>query len=85
MRFHLTGTFNSCDDCALKKKGGVNKKAVKHSKILKEKLFFKMSTPMTTSFGGKEHGLLVMEDSTDFAWGYLNRKVGVEKFDDIFN
>ena len=63
------GMFNSYEDCALgkAKKGTVHKKAVECSKILGERLFFDISSPLTPTVGGKKHWLLVMEDSSDYA------------------
>ena len=66
---HLTGMFRQCEDCALGKatKGCISKKAVDCSKILGEKLFFDISSPLTPTFGGKKHWLLVIEDSSKYA------------------
>ena len=70
---HLTGTFNSCEDCTLgkAKKESVSKKNMKQSKILGERLFFDISSPLSSTLGGKKHWLMVVEDSTNYAWNYL--------------
>ena len=61
MGIQVTGTFKPCEDCAWgkAKKGGVSKKAIVHSNILWERLFFDISSPSTPTFGGKKHWLLV--------------------------
>ena len=41
------------------------------SKILGERIFFDIILSLTTTSGGKKHQLLVMEDSTDYAWSYF--------------
>ena len=68
MGLNLTGTFKLCGDCALEKdkKSGAGKKAVEYSKILRERLFFDISSPSTPTFGGMNHWLLAKEDSSDF-------------------
>ena len=40
-------------------------------KILGKKLFYDISSPLTPTFGAKKHWLLVLEDSTHYAWSYL--------------
>ena len=42
MGLHLTDMFKPCEDCTLgkAKKSGVSDKAVEHSKVLGERLFF---------------------------------------------
>ena len=50
---------------------GVNKKAVVHCKVWRERLFFNISSLLTPSLGGKKHWLLVIEDSTDFSRIYF--------------
>ena len=73
MGIQITGTFNPCEDCALGKaqNRGVSKKAVDCSKILGDRLFFNISSLSSSTFGGKEHWLLVMEDSSDYGWGFF--------------
>ena len=45
------------------------------SKILGEKLFFKVSSPSTFTFGCKKHfWLLVIEDNTDNSWTYFSKE-----------
>ena len=46
-----------------RQKGGVSKKAVEHSKILEERLFFDISSPLTPT------------DSNDYVWSYFQKKV----------
>ena len=69
----LIGTFNPCEDCSSgkAKESRVNKKAVEHFKILGETLFFDITSPSTSTFGGKKHWLLVIEDCTDYEWSYF--------------
>ena len=66
----ITVTFKPCEDHGLgkAKKSGVNRKAVAHSKFLRERLFFDISSPSTPTFGGKKHWLLVMEGSSNYAF-----------------
>ena len=46
-----------------------------HSKILREMLFFNISSSLIPTFGGRKHWLLDMEDSTNYAWSnFLNEK-----------
>ena len=53
----LTGICRPCENCALgKAKCYIGKKAVVHSTILGQKLFFDMSSPLTPTFGGKKIG-----------------------------
>ena len=65
---YLTGTFKH-QDCAMGKfkECRVGEKAVECSKVLG----FNISSSLTTIFGGKKHWLLVIEDSSDYAWGYF--------------
>ena len=53
----VTGRFNPGEDCALgqAKQWAVSKKAVPCSQILRERLFFDISSPSTPTFGGKHH------------------------------
>ena len=73
MGLQITNKFKPCDDCALGKwkKTGVSEKAVAHSKVWGERLFFDINSRLTPTFGGKKHWLLVVEASTDFAWIYF--------------
>ena len=66
----LTGMFRLWENCALgkAKKGFISKKAVVCSKILAAKIYFDISSPLTPTFGDKKHLLLVVEDSTNYAW-----------------
>ena len=70
INFYHTGLLHPCEDCALgkAKKGNVDKKAVDHSKVLEERLFFDISLLLTPTLGGKNHWLLVIEDGTDYVW-----------------
>ena len=52
------------------KKGGINKKATECSNILGGQPLFDISSLLNPTFEGKKHWLLVIEDSTDFAWSY---------------
>ena len=76
MGIQVTNTFKLFEDCALGKanKSRVCKKAVACSKILEERLFFVISSPSTSTFGGKKHWLLVIEDSTDYVWSYFSKE-----------
>ena len=47
------------------------KKAIKCSKVLRKRLFFDISSPLSPTFGSKKHLLLVMEDITDFGWSHF--------------
>ena len=69
MSIHLTSTFKPCEDCTLgkTKRGCISKKAVVCSKMLEKSLFFDISSPSTPTFGGKNHWLLVIHDSTGYA------------------
>ena len=73
MGLHFTGTLNPCEDCALgiAKKKVSAKKTVHCSKILGERLFGDISSPFTTTLGGKKHWLFIMEGSTNYAWCYF--------------
>ena len=55
MGLNLTGILKSCKDFALgnAKKGCVSKKTVEHSKIMGERLFFNISSPLTPPFCDK--------------------------------
>ena len=44
----------------------MNKKTVEHSKILGERLFFDISSPLTPTLWSKKHWLLVIEESMDY-------------------
>ena len=45
------------------------------SKILGERQFFKISSPLTLTFEGKKHCLLVIKDIMDYAWSnFLKEK-----------
>ena len=76
-----TNTFKPCEDCTLgnAKKRGVSKKAADELKIWGERLFFDVSSPSTPTFGGKKHWLLVMEESSNYAWSFfLKEKSNLE-------
>ena len=77
MGLNLTGTLKPYGDYALGKaqKSGFSKKAVEHFKIFRERLFFHISSLYPPTFGGKKHWLLVVEESTDFAWSNFLKKV----------
>ena len=79
MGIQVTCIFKPCEDHALgkSKKSRVSKKAVAWSKILWKRLFFNISSPWTPIFGGMFHWLLVMEDSSNYAWSFYLK----EKFD----
>ena len=53
------------------KKGRVCKKAVVCSNFFVERLFFDIISPSTLTFGGKNHWLLVIEDSTNYIQSYF--------------
>ena len=42
--------------------------AALHSIVQSKKLFTDINSPSNASMGGKEHLLLVVEDSNDYAW-----------------
>ena len=69
----VTGTFKPYEDCTLGevKKHTVSKKAVPHSKILGERLFFNISCSSTPTFGGKHHWLLIIDECSDFSWSFF--------------
>ena len=69
MGIYLTDMFRPCEDWALDKakQGCISEKDVVCSKILGERLFFDSSSSLNAISGGKEHWLLVMEDSTNYA------------------
>ena len=69
----LTGTFKTCEDCALGKikKAAVTKRAVAWSTVKRERLFINIRSTSTASLGGKRHGVLVVEDSTGYAWSFF--------------
>ena len=69
----VIGIFKPCENFASEKsqKSGVGKKAVTHSIILGEMLFFNISFPSTHNFRGKKHCLLVMKDSSNFSWSFF--------------
>ena len=73
MCIQVTSTFKPCEDCTLgkAKKGRVCNKASVCSKFFGEILFFEITSPSTPTFGGKKHGLLVIEDSTNYGWSYF--------------
>ena len=64
----VTSTFKPCEDCALgkAKQCTVSKKAVPHSKILGERLFFDINSTSVPTYGGKQHWLFIIDDSSDF-------------------
>ena len=75
--FQVTSTFKPSEHCTLEKakKSEVSKKAVAHSKMLGERLFFDISFPSPPTFGGKKHWLLVIEDSSNYTWSiFLKEK-----------
>ena len=73
MGIKLKGAFKPCEDCALgkAKQQGVSKKDVARSKILGERLFFDVSSPSTSTFCGKKHCLLVIDDSSNYVWSFF--------------
>ena len=42
--------------------------------MLKERLFFNISSPFTPTFGGKCHWLKVIDDCSDYTWSFLKEK-----------
>ena len=58
-----------------KQKNGVIKMAVACSTMPGERLSFDISSP---SLGGEKHWILVVEDSTDFAWSYFYKKIRIK-------
>ena len=73
MGIQVTGTFKHSEDCALEKakNSGVSKMAVALSKILGERLFLDISSPLTPTLGGKKHWLLVVEDSRNYSLSFI--------------
>ena len=69
----VIGIFQPWKDCALgeAKQWAVSKKAVHHSKILGERLFFDISSPSTPTFGGKHHWLLFIDDYSNYSWSFF--------------
>ena len=69
----ITSTFKPYEDCTLgkAKQQAVSKKAVPHSKILGERLFFDISSPSTPTFGSMKHWLLVIDNNSDFIWSFF--------------
>ena len=67
----LTDILQCWEDYALGKsqKCGMSKKAVEHSKIVVEKLFFDISAPSNPTIDSEKHWVLVINNSTDFVWG----------------
>ena len=65
--------FKPCKDCALgkAKQYTVSKKAVTHSKILRERHFFHISYPLTPTFVDKWHWLLIVENSSSYIWSFF--------------
>ena len=66
---NLIGTVKSCEDCALRKniKVSMSKEVIEHSKMLGERVFFDIASPLTPTYVDKKHWLLVIEDITYFA------------------
>ena len=64
----VTGMFKWHDNCVLgkAKQYAVSKKAVPCWKILGDRLFFDISSPSTSTFGGKQHWLLIMDNSISY-------------------
>ena len=73
LSIQVIGTLKQCEYCALDKakEQAVSKKAVPHSKILGERLFFDISFSSTPTFGGKQHWLLVMNNSSAYIWSFV--------------
>ena len=73
MGIQLLGLFQACKDCTLGKarNGCVSKKAGVCSIVMGERLFYDISSPSFSTFGGMKHWLLVIEDSADYVWSYF--------------
>ena len=73
MGIQVTVTFKLCEYCTLgkAKQQGVSIKAAAWSTFLGERLFFDTSTPLTPTFGSKNHWLLVMDDSSNYIWSFF--------------
>ena len=69
----MMGKFAPCEDCSIckAKQTKLSKVPIKRSKKKGERLFLDISSPQTTSIGGKKHWLLVLDDCTDLAWSYF--------------
>ena len=72
----VTGTFKPCENFALgkAKQCAVSKKALPCSNILGERLFFVISSPSTSTFDGKQHWLLIIDDSNDYIWSFFLKR-----------
>ena len=81
MGLKLITTFEQCEECVLDKvrKGRVSKMAVPHSTVKGERMFMNISSPSTTSMGGKKHLLCMVEDSTDYALSYFSKEKSESK------
>ena len=71
---HLTGMFNSFDHCALGKAIRAASVRWQYSKILGQRLFFNISSPLTPTLGDKKHWLLIVEDNINYAWSYFQKE-----------
>ena len=82
MGLHLTITFNTCEDCALgkAKRAMLVKQLSSTPNFLGERPFFDISSPLTTTLGGKKPWLLVMEDGTDYARRHFKKKIPSQKY-----
>ena len=65
---HITSKFKPCEDCALgkAKQCTISKTVVTCLTVLGERLFFDIISPSTHTFVGKQHWLLVTDDSSNF-------------------
>ena len=49
----------------------VSKKTVPCLQVLRERLFFDISSPTTPTFGGKHHWLLVINNCIEYCWSFF--------------
>jgi hypothetical protein len=71
--FKFTGQFEICEDCAIAKSRqmNVNKVCSGSSKILGERLYVDICSIQERSFGGFKFWALVVDDYTDYCWGFI--------------
>ncbi|TAF30165.1 MAG: hypothetical protein EAZ68_23195, partial [Oscillatoriales cyanobacterium] len=70
----LSGKERVCEHCAMSKirKKSVNKFSTSHATVKGERLFIDISEqPLSTSFGGAQYWLLILDDHTDYVWSYF--------------
>jgi hypothetical protein len=79
--FRLSGTFETCEVCAIAKarQKNLNKDWKGGSEVPGERLYFDISSIKDTSYGGSKFWALIVDNYTDYCWSIFLKNKSVLK------